>query len=76
MWLRFRSRGKRSSLLKRRARSSVVDRQCDCAERTGELVVFTCPLCMVVALESISFEAPISTKEAAVANCSAVIIHS
>ncbi len=21
-------------------------RQCDCAERTGELVVFTCPLCL------------------------------
>jgi len=27
----------------------VVDRQCDCAERTGELVVFTCPVCMVKA---------------------------
>jgi len=25
-------------------------RQCDCAERTGELVVFTCPLCMEGAL--------------------------
>ncbi len=24
-------------------------RQCDCAERTGELVVFTCPLCMQAA---------------------------
>ncbi len=23
---------------------------CDCAERTGELVVFTCPVCMVRAL--------------------------
>ena len=23
---------------------------CDCAERTGELVVFTCPLCMNRAL--------------------------
>jgi len=21
-------------------------RQCDCAERTGELVVFTCPVCV------------------------------
>ncbi len=28
----------------------MVDRQCDCAERTGELVVFTCPLCMEAAL--------------------------
>ncbi len=28
----------------------VVDRQCDCAERTGELVVFTCPVCMQSAL--------------------------
>ena len=24
----------------------MTDRQCDCAERTGELVVFTCPLCL------------------------------
>ncbi len=24
----------------------MTDRQCDCAERTGELVVFTCPVCM------------------------------
>ena len=23
---------------------------CDCAERTGELIVFTCPLCMEAAL--------------------------
>ncbi len=23
---------------------------CSCAERTGELVVFTCPLCMAAAL--------------------------
>ncbi len=23
----------------------MTDRQCDCAERTGELVVFTCPVC-------------------------------
>ncbi len=30
--------------------SSVGERQCDCAERTGELVVFTCPLCMDRAL--------------------------
>ncbi len=29
----------------------MTDRQCDCAERTGELVVFTCPVCMVAALE-------------------------
>ena len=27
----------------------MVDRQCDCAERTGELVVFTCPVCMSLA---------------------------
>ncbi len=27
-------------------RSKVVDRQCDCAERTGDLVVFTCPSCL------------------------------
>ncbi len=25
--------------------TDVADRQCDCAERTGELVVFTCPVC-------------------------------
>ena len=31
----------------------MVDRQCDCAERTGELVVFTCPLCMAPALRAI-----------------------
>ncbi len=33
------------------------DRQCDCAERTGELVVFTCPLCLEVvsaALEALT----------------------
>ena len=33
------------------------DRQCDCAERTGELVVFTCPICMEVvsaALEALT----------------------
>ena len=24
---------------------------CNCAERTGELVVFTCPLCMAAALK-------------------------
>jgi len=28
----------------------MTDRQCDCAERTGELVVFTCPRCMSAAL--------------------------
>jgi len=28
-------------------------RQCDCAERTGELIVFTCPLCMGVALKAL-----------------------
>ncbi len=26
---------------------------CSCAERTGELVVFTCPVCMVPALRAI-----------------------
>ncbi len=26
---------------------------CSCAERTGELVVFTCPLCMAPALRAI-----------------------
>ncbi len=31
----------------------VGDRQCDCAERTGELVVFTCPVCMGVALKAL-----------------------
>ena len=33
------------------------DRQCDCAERTGELIVFTCPVCMEVvktALEALT----------------------
>ncbi len=29
------------------------DRQCDCAERTGELVVFTCPVCVGRAVEAI-----------------------
>ena len=29
------------------------DRQCDCAERTGELVVFTCPVCMGPALKAL-----------------------
>ncbi len=29
------------------------DRQCDCAERTGELIVFTCPVCMGVALKAL-----------------------
>jgi len=33
--------------------TTVTDRQCDCAERTGELVVFTCPLCMAPALRAI-----------------------
>jgi len=33
--------------------TSVTDRQCDCAERTGELIVFTCPLCMAPALRAI-----------------------
>ncbi len=32
---------------------SLGDRQCDCAERTGELVVFTCPVCMGWAKEQI-----------------------
>ncbi len=31
----------------------MVDRQCDCAERTGELVVFTCPVCMGSALKAL-----------------------
>ena len=31
----------------------MTDRQCDCAERTGELVVFTCPLCMGAALKAL-----------------------
>ncbi len=26
---------------------------CSCAERTGELIVFTCPLCMAPALRAI-----------------------
>ena len=29
------------------------DRQCDCAERTGELVVFTCPVCCSRAAEAL-----------------------
>jgi len=33
--------------------TSVADRQCDCAERTGELVVFTCPVCCSRVLEAI-----------------------
>ena len=28
----------------------MTDRQCDCAERTGELIVFTCPVCCGEAL--------------------------
>jgi len=28
-------------------------RQCDCAERTGELVVFTCPVCCEAALPAL-----------------------
>ena len=28
----------------------MADRQCDCAERTGELVVITCPICAGEAL--------------------------
>ncbi len=28
-------------------------RQCDCAERTGELVVFTCPLCVGLVLKAV-----------------------
>jgi len=31
----------------------VVDRQCDCAERTGELVVFTCPVCCTAAVKAL-----------------------
>ncbi len=26
---------------------------CDCAERTGELIVFTCPVCMGLALKAL-----------------------
>ncbi len=29
------------------------ERQCDCAERTGELVVFTCPVCCDEALKAL-----------------------
>ncbi len=29
------------------------DRQCDCAERTGELVVFTCPVCLEPVAEAL-----------------------
>ena len=29
-------------------------RQCDCAERTGELVVFTCLVCMGPALRALT----------------------
>ena len=32
----------------------MTDRQCDCAERTGELVVFTCPVCCVLAYEALA----------------------
>ncbi len=31
---------------------SLGDRQCDCAERTGELVVMTCPVCCTEALRA------------------------
>ena len=40
-------------------RVSVTDRQCDCAERTGELVVFTCPICcgkVIMALKELTKE--------------------
>ena len=33
--------------------SSSVRAACDCAERTGELVVFTCPVCMSRALPAL-----------------------
>jgi len=33
----------------------MTDRQCDCAERTGELVVFTCPVCMGAALKALKW---------------------
>ena len=29
------------------------NRQCDCAERTGELVVFTCPVCLIPVAEAL-----------------------
>jgi len=32
---------------------TVSGRQCDCAERTGELVVFTCPVCMGPAVHAL-----------------------
>jgi len=35
----------------RRAEEVTVRSSCECAERTGDLVVFTCPLCMEAALE-------------------------
>ena len=31
----------------------MTERACDCAERTGELIVFTCPVCMSVALKAL-----------------------
>jgi len=31
----------------------VTEGSCSCAERTGELVVFTCPVCCVRALEAL-----------------------
>jgi len=31
----------------------VTERTCSCAERTGELVVFTCPVCTGAALKAL-----------------------
>ncbi len=41
-------------VIREKGRSFVVDRQCDCAERTGELVVFTCPLCVTKAMQAMA----------------------
>ena len=32
----------------------MTERTCDCAERTGELVVFTCPVCIGLVLPAMS----------------------
>ncbi len=47
---RFRRQTRRTFRRTRRIGAHVLERQCDCAERTGELVVFTCPCCMEEAL--------------------------
>ena len=35
--------------------TSVVDRQCDCAERSVDRFVFTCPVCVGKVVESSSY---------------------